>query len=352
MPKLSIWNSGRKGNDYRFLDRTIAEYFSIGGTAVFVHKYLGTWDADGQPNLDGELNIQDMLFLENRDRRYAEDVIELRGIYNVQDSEFDLKQFGLFLANDDLFIEFHMNDMIQQIGRKLMNGDVLELPHLRDDALLDESKPAANKYYVVTDANRASDGYSQTWFSHIWRVKVTPLTDSQEYEDITRKPVNDIFGLTTTDNLIDILGTISREKEINVAVVEEAKEHVKARNFETRQFYVVPGDELTSQNPWVFAGDGDPPNGAALTGSGNAFPLLPTEGDYFLRTDYEPAVLFKRDATTWVRQELDLRKQDWSMAHRLLETFINNNSTATHDDGTVANEKQPLSKAVKPKTDF
>lgn len=353
MPKLSIWNGGRKGNDYRYLDRTIAEYFSVGGTGVFVHKYLGTYDENGNPDVDGELHIQDMLFMENRDRRYAEDVIELRGIYNVQDAEFDLKQFGLFLANDDLFIEFHLNDMLQQMGRKLMNGDVLEFPHLRDDALLDESKPAANKYYVVTDTNRASDGYSQTWFAHIWRVKCTPLTDSQEYEDITKnQPVKDVFGLTTTDNLIDIIGTISREKQINDAVVEEAKVHVKARNFETRQFYVVPGDEKTSQNPWVFAGDGDPPNGAVLTGSGNSFPLMPSEGDYFLRTDYEPSMLFKRVGTTWQRQEIDLRKQDWSMAHRLLESFINNNAVATHDDGTTAPEKQALSKAVKPKTDF
>ena len=65
-----------------------------------------------------------------------------------------------------------------------MPGDVLELPHLRDDLLLNHDRNAINKFYVVQDANRGSEGYSQTWYSHIWRVKVTPLTDTQEYADI------------------------------------------------------------------------------------------------------------------------------------------------------------------------
>lgn len=352
MPKLSLWNSGRKDADYKFLDGTIAEYFQIGGTAVYVHKYLGVHDPKDPENKAGETKIQDMLFLENRDRRYAKDILELRGIYNIQDSEFDLKQFGIFLANDDIFIEFHTNDMIGIVGRKLMNGDVLELPHLRDDALLDPDASAINKFYVVTDASRASDGYSQTWFPHVWRVKCTPLTDSQEYEDVLTKQADDPFGLPMSDNLRDLMSNIGLELGINEAVVEEAKVHVAARNFETRQLYVVPGEERGMAFPWVFAGDGDPPNGAVPTGSGNVFPDEPQVGDYYLRTDYEPAVLFVREAKRWVRIELDYRKQDWSMAHRLLESFINNNAIVKHDDGTIATEKQALSKAVKPKADF
>ncbi len=352
MPKLSIWNSGRKSNDYKFIDRSIAEYFSIGGTAAFVHKYLGTYNDDGTPNMNGEKNIQDMLFLENRDRVYAPDIIELRAIYSVQDSEFDLKQFGLFLSNDDVFIEFHLNDMITNIGRKLMNGDVIELPHLRDDALLDEDKPAANKFYVIVDAMRASDGYSQTWFPHIWRVKCEPLTDSQEYKDVLDKVGETPFGLPMDDNLRNIMSNISREFEINDAVIAEAKTHLTSRNFETRQFYVVPGDELGSQFPWLFAGDGEPPNGAELTGTGTTFPLNAVEGDYFLRTDYEPYVLFKKTGTRWARQEIDYRVGEWQMAHRLLKSFIHNDKIETHDDHTTAPQKQPLSKAVKPRSDF
>jgi len=44
-----------------------------------------------------ELTIQDVLFGETRDRKYAEDVIELRGTYNISDSDFDMSQFGYML---------------------------------------------------------------------------------------------------------------------------------------------------------------------------------------------------------------------------------------------------------------
>ena len=77
-------------------------------------------------------NIQDLLFLENRDRKYEKDIYRLRGHYNVQNLDFDLSQFGLFLSNDTIFITVHYNDMIDILGRKMMVGDVIELPHLLD----------------------------------------------------------------------------------------------------------------------------------------------------------------------------------------------------------------------------
>jgi hypothetical protein len=361
MPKLSIWNSGQKSNNYKFLDRSIAEYFSISGTAVLVHKYIGVQDPngvdeDGNPTgvaAGGETKIQDVLFLENRDRAYAPDVYELRGIYNIQDSEFDLSQFGLFLDNDTIFIELHLNDMIKLIGRKLMSGDVIELPHLRDDALLDPEAKAINKFYSIEDATRASDGYSQTWYPHIWRIKCKPLTDSQEYDQILSQNALDPFGLETDTKLRDLMSNVAATMGIDNSVVEEAKTHVSARYFETRQYYIVPGEELGNQYPWVFAGDGVPPNGAQLVGSGNAFPDNASTGDYYLRLDYEPNVLYRKDENgSWIRQELDYRQQDWSMASRLLESFIQNQKTSTLDDGTVIQQKQPLSKAILPKADF
>ena len=133
MPRLSLYKP-EKGKDYTFLDKQILEMFTVGGTDVYVHKYLGpenteTADATAdQPNYSGGVtasNIQDMLFLENRDRKYDTSVYEMRGIYNVQDVDFDLSQFGLFLQNDTLFMTVHINSSVKTIGRKLMNGDVI-----------------------------------------------------------------------------------------------------------------------------------------------------------------------------------------------------------------------------------
>ena len=140
MPRLSLYRP-EKGKDYTFLDKTITEMFTVGGTDVFVHKYLGPKNpAEGEatagtPTYDAvkETNIQDLVFLENRDRKYAPDVYTLRGIYNVADIDFDLSQFGLFLSQDILFLTVPINFCVKALGRRVIPGDVIELPHLKDD---------------------------------------------------------------------------------------------------------------------------------------------------------------------------------------------------------------------------
>ena len=116
MPRLSLYKPER-GLDYTFLDKQITEMFTIGGTDVFVHKYLGPKNpteaeatAD-QPayNAVSETNIQDMLFMENRDRKYDPDIYTMRGIYSVSDVDFDMSQFGLFLQNDIIFMTIPIN---------------------------------------------------------------------------------------------------------------------------------------------------------------------------------------------------------------------------------------------------
>ena len=85
----------------------------------------------------GPANIQDLLFLENRDRKYDSDVYDLRGSYSLSDQDFDLTQFGLFQTSDVIYITFHLNDMVEKLGRKIMPGDVFELQHLRADLRLE-----------------------------------------------------------------------------------------------------------------------------------------------------------------------------------------------------------------------
>jgi hypothetical protein len=71
--------------------------------------------------------------------------------------------------------------MIDTYGRKLMNGDVIEVPNLKDYYPLDSAiARAIPKYYVIQDASYASEGFSQTWLPHLWRVKATPLVNAQE----------------------------------------------------------------------------------------------------------------------------------------------------------------------------
>jgi hypothetical protein len=289
MPRLSLYRPNKQ-DDYRFLDRTISEMLTVGGTDLYIHKYLGPTNQGEsidytQPEYAtlSPTNIQDLLFLENRDRTYDPNIYRLRGHYNVQNLDFDLSQFGLFLNNDIVFITVHYNDMIDIIGRKLMVGDVLELPHLLDYNPLKETIPVALKrFYQITDANYASEGFSQTWFPHLWRIKCEPLVDSQEFSQILQEPINQDnylgvwdstkvypagyviqFGdknykskievpagikppnstyweLDTNEDLKDILSTYNKNIEINNAALEEAKRLVPKSGYDQNNLYIVP----------------------------------------------------------------------------------------------------------------
>jgi len=122
-----LWKGASvRTNDYKLLDRLIGERYRIGGTEFYIHKYLGpmpqgTTGDFTQPNTalnavnndeSNVLEIQDTLNMEIRDRKYADDIFSLKGHYQLSDTEFDLRQFGLFLSNSTIFITFHLNDMV------------------------------------------------------------------------------------------------------------------------------------------------------------------------------------------------------------------------------------------------
>lgn len=394
MPRLSLWRETR-GNDYKFFDSRISEMFTIGGTGVVVHKYLGPNQVvnDGSdatiPNYasQSEMNIQDLLFLENRDRKYDDALYTMRGIYQVQDQDFDLRQFGIFLAAGTMFMTFHLNDMIQTMGRKLMNGDVIELLHLRDYHTLDESVPfALQRFFTVSDASKASEGFSPTWYPHLWRVKLQPLVDSQEYKDILKKLANpDPFG-NNTSTIGDVIGTFSKYNEINQAIISQAEIEVPKSGYDTSKIYTVPVDangkpadptginiagnstadassntitaDLGRMTPdkkvqGYLTGDGLAPNGLDV-GMGISFPQESKSGDYFLRLDFVPNRLFRFDGRRWVKVEDAVRTNltpGEGDNQTLRNQFVTNTSTFTDISGNVHPQRQSLSKALTPKAD-
>ena len=387
MPRLSIFKP-EKGNDYKFFDRNINEMFQVGGTDLNFHKYLGPYDQgdtnkDGpaspsQPNYSGsninELTIQDLLFLENRDRKYSSDIYSVRGIYNVQDIDFNLSQFGMFLQNDTIFVTVHLNDTVERIGRKPMSGDVLEFPHMKEDYSLDETIPIALKrYYVIEDVNRAAEGFSQTWWPHLLRLKCKTLVDSQEFRDI-------VGDATAEGSLASYMSSFNKEKEINDAIVNQAEADAPKSGFNFKQYYVTPIDErgnvrtdnvnsterIATDKPinatidtpasstygFYYDGDGQAPNGYP-SGFGTSFPTSNVNnGDYWLRTDFLPNRLFRYDGTRWVKVEDSIRltttnddtRKNWKTK------FVNASGTTTIN-GLTVEQRQSLTDALKPKAD-
>jgi len=379
MAGIKLWK-GKKTKDFHFQDKISKEFIYRSGTACYVHKYIGPYEQSSKDSslsvptdLDtNELSLQDVLLGENRDRKYAEDVIEISGVYTVSDNDFDLTQFGYMLSGDSIILEFHTNDSIEKLGRKLMTGDVLELPHLRDDTSLDQDAGEIKKYYVVQDSNRSAIGYGPTWYSHIWRTRCIPIIDTQEYRGILHneaiQTANDEiewltdFAMTGgsdagVNNVYEgenVQSTLDGDLRHIEKTKEHQKDEVSRRGFELSHIYIRNGNiELTNSLLGYFMhGDNIPDNfDGDIIYSGDTFPQNPEEGEYFVRTDYEPDRLFKRVGSCWKKVH-DVWRQDWSPAHRILNSFINNNNITTigdHEDETFS-EKQALSEVVLPKS--
>ena len=330
------------------------------------------------------LNIQDLLWTENRDRKYDTSVYKMRGIYQRADQDFDLSQFGLFLQTGTIFMVFHLRDMVDMVGRKLIAGDVLELQHLKDYDALDGDLPAALKrYYVVGDASFASEGFSPTWWPHLWRVKLNPLVDSQEYKDILNNISASDPNVTTTP-VGDILSTYNKYLNLNESILAQAEIDVPKSGYDTSNYYTLPfsangapeGQGITADNGNVTAdsfnitadsgaaspdykmkgylvGDGLAPN-RLTTGAGIAFPANPASGDYFLRLDYLPNRLFRFDGNFWRKIEDNVRTNITpGAADNLTQRagYVNNTNTYTTSANVTMPERQNLSQVLTPKAD-
>ena len=185
--------------------------------------------------------------------------------------------------------------MIDLIGRKLMVGDVLELPHLTDYHPLNDKLPTSlRRYYQITDSNYASEGFSQTWYPHLWRIKCEPLVDSQEFSNILEQPTNKdnylgdwdrtktyVPGYTVTygdkiytpkapgpvpagtpctdttywdvqvgDSLKDIISRYNQNIAINDAAIAESSRIVPLSGYDRSQLYVLFGCIQRSTNHW------------------------------------------------------------------------------------------------------
>jgi hypothetical protein len=303
-------------------------------------------------------------------------------LYNVQNIDFNLSQFGLFIDNDTLFMTMHINDFIKYIGRKPISGDVIELPHLKDQFALNEYDIGLPRYYVIEDVGRASEGFSVTWYPHLYRLKLKKITDAQQFADILDKPAIDANGDPSDMTLRDLLSTHGKELAINDQIIAQAEADAPKSGYETRQFYTMAVDPVTgrpllntadtedllasgaidttenSGRPirtgytGYLVGDGAPTNGYDF-GFGIQFPDSANNEDFFLRTDFMPSRLFRFDGSRWVKVEDNVRMNMTNTDTRATQKtgFINNTKTNVIAGETVQ-ERQSLSKALKPRADL
>ena len=378
MARISLWNPV-KGADFNFTDRVVNESLRISGDGILIHMYEGpTIDSEGSTDTS-ITSIQDVLFLENTARKYNPDVIELRGHHQPQDVNYDLSQFGIFLSSDTIRIQFGYTDMMDSLGRKLIAGDVLEFPSMRDVPIFDNAV-GINRYYVVQDALYAAAGYGQKWFPHIWLVRAKLMTASPEFKEITDQAnsgqtdggvgqgigimppgftdtadANGNPGTGCNPDIKASLNLFCKILDITDKNVAEAEKYAffDPKFFESANLYIYiepeTGYPVIGSN--YFSGDGEPPNGGPLLGAGIAFPAGMQDGEYYLRLDYYPERLFQKQGNCYKLIEVDVLKS-WTAYNRVLDTFIDNNNDTVLQDGTIIPEKQAVSQVVKQKVDL
>jgi hypothetical protein len=276
--------------------------------------------------------------------------------------------------------------MVNTVGRKVMSGDVIELMHLKDYDALNDIPLALKRFFIVGDCQRASEGFSPTWWPHLWRCKINPLVDSQEYKDILNKIETGSNGEEMV--LRDVISTYNTYNNINTAIVQQAEIDVPKSGYDTSGIFIQPltpngqaaasrvvtadnadintvlgadaSDLLTTDLAKIspdakvngyLTGDGLSPNGFPVV-TGISFPSEPTTGDYCLRLDYVPNRLFRYDGKRWVKIEDNVRSQlTPGLQNKTLKSgFVNNDRIFTDNTGTHK-ERQGLSQVLKPRAD-
>ena len=199
---------------------------------------------------------------------------------------------------------------------------------------------------------RASEGFSATWYPHLYRLRTTKMTDSQQFAEILDLPAADGSSVT----IRDLISTRAKELEINDAVIGQSELDAPFSGYETRQFYTLAVDRLTgapiietanntlmdasnasylaSENngrpdrsgyTGYLVGDGFPVNGYYF-GTGIQFPGNAVTDDYYLRTDFLPNRLFRFDGIRWnkVEDAVRMTMTNTDTRHTLKTSFINN----------------------------
>lgn len=303
-------DSDPNNKDSQFIDRLIREPFSIAGVTCFVWLYEGHFAqvdykrvSGGILDISGTLEggsllagIQDPVYGETRDRKYADKPIRLKGIYAVSANELDFARFGMLLSNDIVQMEFHKNDMERLCGRRLAPGDVIELPHLGEVGGDGNYK---TRFYEVQSLVRSPQGYDPMYVHHIVAATLEPMRDAQEFIDLMER--KDKHGVSIEDRIS------SRDRELeNTARVQELAEEDAAVTWLDATILYVEEDKVVSHR---WTDDGRPPNGHPARKL-SSFPADATEGEYVVRADMFPNRLYRFQDGQWQLKEID-RKREW-----------------------------------------
>jgi hypothetical protein len=256
-------------------------------------------------------NIQDMIFLENRDRDYADISIQLKAHYDLIDVQTELTKFGIDLPAQYIF-NVSFARMVELLGRPIVIGDILELP---SEMQYDATMKGVKKWLEVTDATWSTEGYTPGWKPIIYRFTATPAIASQENMDLFKSDKG-------YDQLVDS-DFMSLDSPLNMLGQETTEAVTKKGLDDVPEIGADTSDLQSGMNLFNEKGsydgrdygveDGMPPNNLPFT-EGPAFPTGVADGAYH-RMQYPddlrlPVKLFQWNhiKNRWLFVETDRRQ--------------------------------------------
>ena len=296
-------------------------------------------------------NVQDKVFLENRDRDYNTDPIAIKGSYDLIDVTTELTRYGIETPQLSLYIQVSFNACIKVFGRPLVIGDIIEIP---SEAQYSGKMEKLEKWMEVTDVSWSTEGYTPGWRPTLLRVIAQPAIASQETQDIfgDLAATPDSTGLMDGEDgqhpifqdYFDASQTI--EAEANDAVPQKGAEGsgtIHAFEESEIEAYADVGvtkiNNLGLNSTGLYVEDAMPPNNAAYT-EAPVFPDSPSHGDYH-RMTYEglagdiPARLYRYSDSKaqWVYLETD-RRNEYNPDKPTLQEFLSSSTRVPNTEIT------------------
>ncbi len=265
-----------------------------------------------QTSLD---NVQDMIFLENRDRDYANISVAIKARYDLLDVSTELTKFGIDLPTQYIFTVSFAR-MVELLGRPIVIGDLLELP---SETQYDATLRPVKKWLEVTDCTWSLDGYTPGWKPLLYKITAEPALASQETMDVFKQ--NKGYDQFSDDEFLNtVLPTQNLGNEASDAIETKSKEDVPEVGADTSgtQSGMNQFNEIGSYDGRDYGvEDGLPPNNLPYT-EGLAFIPSPADQAYHRLTYPQhlqlPPKLYQWNHTKhrWVYLETDRRREQSS----------------------------------------
>jgi hypothetical protein len=280
-------------------------------------------------------NIEDIIYLENRDRSYQTEPVVLKGSYTPPDRQSINSKFGFMFDSDTYYVEVSFKEMVRAIGRPIVIGDIIELP---SEVQYNVDLTGKKAYFEVNDTSWSSSSYTPQWKPTLFKITMKPAFASQETQDIMG-PVErmmDNTGLFNIDNgknakyqdYSDSSQAVKAQANTNVPENGIDLSHQQKLSPELIQWGKDNGKDMSiydrSKSP--YGQDAMPPNGEKYT-EGDVLPDNNKEADYH-RLTYKylpggntiPARLY-----VWNKQKGTWRyiQKDKRFIHRNAQTLVN-----------------------------